>query len=63
MTTYDIIKGIAKEKNLSISAVERESGLGNGVIVGWREGNPRSDLLYKVAKTLGVSMEELIKPE
>lgn len=63
MTTYDIIKGLADEKKISIAALERSSGIGNGVIARWKEGSPRSDLLYSVAKTLGVTMDDLMPKE
>lgn len=58
---YENIKRIADEKNLTIRAIEREAGLGNKVIAGWKESSPSVNNLSKVANVLGVSIEELLK--
>ena len=60
MTTYDKVKKLAEDRNLTIMAVEKEAGLGNGVIGGWRDGYPRIESLRKVAGFFGVSIEEII---
>lgn len=60
---YENIKKLCSEKGISIAAVEKEAGIGNGVIGGWREGSPRVDSLMKVANVLGTSLDELVKKE
>ena len=42
MTIYNRIKEKADEKGISIKALEREAGLGNGVIKRWNETSPQS---------------------
>lgn len=61
MCIYDKIKQICDEKNLTIAAVEREAGLGNGLIATWKKGTPSITNLMKVAKVLEVALDELIK--
>lgn len=60
MSIYDRIKSKADEKKISIKALERESGLGNGVIKRWNETSPQCNKLEKVANYLHVSIEWLI---
>ncbi|MBN2928421.1 MAG: helix-turn-helix transcriptional regulator [Eubacterium sp.] len=60
MSIYDRIKSKADEKKISIKALERESGLGNGVIKRWNETSPQCNKLEKVANYLQVSIEWLI---
>ena len=60
MSIYDRIKSKADEKKISIKTLERESGLGNGVIKRWNETSPQCNKLEKVANYLQVSIEWLI---
>lgn len=60
MGIYDRIKIKADEKNISIKALERESGLGNGVIKRWNNTSPQCNKLEKVANYLQTSIEWLI---
>lgn len=57
---YDKIKDICKEKGISIAFVEREAGLGNGVISKWNKSSPTIDNLKSVAKVLKVKVDKLI---
>lgn len=57
---YDKIKDICKEKGISIAFVEREAGLGNGVISKWNKSSPTIDNLKSVAKVLKVKVGKLI---
>lgn len=45
---------------MSIMALEHESQLGNGTIGGWRKSNPQVESICRVAKVLGVSVDELV---
>lgn len=59
---YDNIVKYAKEKDLTIQAIEKACGLSNGIISKWRENNnPKIDNLVAVARFLGVSVEQLIQ--
>ena len=59
---YDNIVRFAEEKGLTIQTIEKSCGLSNGIISKWRENNnPKIDKLVKVARFLGVSVEQLIQ--
>ena len=56
------IKRLCYERCISIAALERECGLGNGLIATWRDGaNPRVDKVKAVADFFGVTVDELLK--
>ena len=57
---YETVKELCKKKNISISRLEREAGLGNGTISAWRKYEPNLSTLTKVADALGVSVVTLI---
>ncbi len=58
---YDVVAKLAKEKGISIKALEEEAELGNGTISKWRVTKPNIGNLEKVAKCLGVSVVDIIK--
>lgn len=58
---YRNVKKICEEKGISISQLEKESGLGNGTIGGWRTSAPRLDSLQAVAKVLKVKVDKLLR--
>lgn len=58
---YERIKALCKERGITISVLERESQVGNGVIGAWRSSAPRLSTLTKVAHTLGVPLSELVE--
>ena len=60
---FDNIKTMCEERGMSISALERKAGLGNGTISGWSESSPRLEKIMAVANVLGVTIEDLIKKE
>lgn len=55
------IKKKCEERNISFSCLEKETGIGNGVIAKWENGNPRVDTLKKVADFFGCTIDELMK--
>lgn len=57
---YETVKKLCEKKNISISRLEREAGLGNGTIAGWKQFEPKLSTLTKVADALGVSVTTLI---
>lgn len=57
---YDNISRLCQEKNITISALERELGIGNGTIGGWRRSSPRIDKLALVANYFGITIDDLV---
>ena len=58
---YERSKAEADQKGLTISELEKQSGLGNGVIRGKKTASPNARKLEAVADTLGVSVDYLLK--
>ena len=58
---YSNIEARCKAAGISISALEKAVGLGNGTIKGWTDGNPRVDKLKLVADFFGCTVDELLK--
>ena len=57
---YENVVRLLKERDKPVSWLEKEAGLGNGVIARWKESFPRVDNLQKVASVLGVELEDLV---
>lgn len=58
---YEKVKEICTSQGKTIMQVEKEAGVANGVIGGWRDGIPALDTVVKVADTLGVTVDYLIE--
>jgi transcriptional regulator with XRE-family HTH domain len=58
---YEKIKMLCKERKISICALEKKAGLGNGVISGWKISSPTVEKIQAVAKILDVRISELIE--
>lgn len=56
---YDRIKEVCREKNITISKLERELGL-SGAVSKWNKHKPTHENLSKVSKYLDVSIEYLV---
>ena len=56
----DRINELAKKMGVSISAVEKNVGLSNGIIGKWRKQSPSCDKLKLVADYLNVSIDYLL---
>lgn len=54
------IKEKCKEKGLSIFALEKKAGIGNGTIARWDTSSPTLDSLQAVAKVLECTVDELL---
>ena len=63
MGIYDRTKDACKNAGLSVQAVERMAGLGNGAISKWSNVTLRADTLFSVAKILQVSPGWLLTGE
>ena len=57
------IKKICTEKHITIAALERELGFGNGSIRKWDRMSPSVERVSLVADYLGVNIEYLISDE
>lgn len=57
----DNIRELCEKKGVSIWAVERATGIGNGVIARWENSSPRVENLKLVADYFGVTVDELLK--
>lgn len=55
------IKEKCKEKGISIFALEKEAGIGNGTISRWDKSSPTVDSLQAVAKVLECTVDELLE--
>lgn len=58
---YDNISRLCQKSGISIARLERETGLGNGVVGGWRAASPQVDNLKKVADYFGVTLDSLCR--
>lgn len=61
MTTYERIAELCKEKDISITGLEKELGFGRGLIGKWRNtASPNSAKLQKIAEYFNVTIDYLI---
>lgn len=63
MAIYDRIKDACREQGISVTRVEKESGLSNGSISKWNESSPTVDKLNAVAKVLNKTIDDLLDAE
>lgn len=56
------VKEQCDKQNISISALEKKAGIGNGTIARWGDSVPNLSSLAKAAEALGVSIEYFLKP-
>lgn len=54
------IKKLCSERQMSIAQLERQSEVSLGTICNWNRSIPSVDKVARVAKVLGVTIEELI---
>lgn len=57
----DNIRALCKERKISLFALEKAVGLGNGTIGKWNYASPRADGLKRVADYFGVPVDALLK--
>lgn len=63
MVIYENIVNLCKKNGISIRALELNCNLGNGTISAWRNSSPRVDLLDRVAKHFGVTVNDLLRED
>lgn len=57
---YKRIAQLCAEKGISISRLERETGISNGTISRWEKSSPTAENLAKVADYFGTSVDYLM---
>lgn len=60
MDIVDRIQALVASKGLSIAALERNTGLSNGIIKKWKKQSPSCDKIIAIANYLNISVEYLI---
>lgn len=60
MSLVERIKQLAREKELTIKAIEQNAGFGNGTIRRWDNSPPSADKLLKIAYMLNTTCEYLL---
>lgn len=58
---YDKISALCEKSGISIARLEREIGLGNATIRGWKNSSPTTEKLKLAANYFGVTMDEIVK--
>ena len=58
---FENVSRLCDEKNLTIAALEKAAGLGNGTIRLWKDSYPKVNNLAAVAAVLDVTIDELMK--
>lgn len=59
----DKIKSLCAQRGISLCALEKELGIGNGAIGKWKDRSPRVDNVKLVADYFGVTVDELLREE
>lgn len=60
---YERIVKLCQEKNISVYRLEKEAGLGNATVRGWKDSEPTAKNLKLVADVLGVTVDYLLTEE
>lgn len=56
----DNVKSLCDQRGISVWALEKAIGAGNGTIGKWDTGSPRVETIKKVADYFGVTVDELL---
>lgn len=57
------IQQLCKKRGISIYALEKAVGLGNGTIGKWKKTSPRIDSLHRVANYFDVTVDALLEDQ
>ena len=60
---FERISKLCAANGMSIARLEKEAGLGNATVRGWKDSAPTVMNLKAVADVLGVTIDELMKEE
>lgn len=58
---FDKVMDYCQKNKMSVMAFEKMCGFGNGVVSGWKDGNPRIESLLKLEKATNIPMAEWLK--
>ena len=58
---FDTILNLCKKEGITIARLEKECGVGNATIRGWKESSPSVEKLKAVAEYFHVSIDFLTK--
>lgn len=60
---YTNVQNLCREKGITITQLERELGLGNATIRGWKNSSPTVERLKAVADYFGITVDALISEQ
>ncbi|RHW48262.1 XRE family transcriptional regulator [Bombilactobacillus bombi] len=60
MSIFERTKNLADKKGLSLQQLATKAGMGINTIYGWKTKTPSSASIFKIAKVLGVTTDELL---
>ena len=58
---FENVVRLCKDSGITISRLEKETGLGNATVRGWEGSMPKVDKLKLVADYFGVKVDELLR--
>lgn len=58
---FEKIEALAKEKGITVAALEKSLGFGNGTIRGWKTKSPSLKNITRVARYLGVPVDYFVE--
>ena len=58
---YEKVIEFCKKEGMSVHVFEKESGLGNGTVRGWKTGSPRLGSLEKAATRMRITVKDLLE--
>ena len=58
---YENIRNLCDREQISVSRLERETGLSNGTIYRWKQSDPTVGRLKLVADRFGVTVDDLLQ--
>ena len=60
---FEKISALCEEKGISIAKLEKDSGLGNATVRGWKKSIPSVESIKKVCRVLGCTVDDLLKED
>lgn len=60
---FERVQRLCNERKISIARLEKETGLGNATVRGWKTGNPSLKTVKAVADYFGMSVDELMRKD
>ena len=60
---YEKVMALCEERKIRVARLEKEVGLGNGTVRGWKKSTPGVTTLKKVSDYFGVKIEDLLRED